>query len=154
MISRKPKVSGPVAFEVPGPMDTVAATDGQPWARLLTDDEDPARVIAELATRIQLTLKSWTGTTAKVLFDNASKTVTVESSVPTPEGRSVFRASIKLCVDSLTNEKEGRRLSVVPRVIAETLIWKEGVAWIAHRSENQFADYLQQIEKRLDDISL
>jgi hypothetical protein len=151
---RNDAASEPAAFGSLEPTDTAAATDGQPWEKLLAEGEEPARVIAGLARRIRADLKSWTGGTATILFDNGSKTVTLESRAPAPEGTAVFRASITLCVDSLTTENAGRRLSVLPRVIAQTLIWKDGVAWIAHGSENQFADYLQQIQQRLIDISL
>jgi hypothetical protein len=143
-----------VAFGSLEPTDTALTIDGQPWEKLLAEGEEPARVIAGLARRIRADLKSWSGATATILFDNGSKTITLESRAPAPEGTSVFRASITLCVDSLTTENEGRRLSIVPRVIAQTLIWKDRVAWIAHGSENQFANYLQQLQDRLADISL
>jgi hypothetical protein len=136
------------------PTDTAATLDGTPWERLLEDGEDSARVINALLQGIRAELKSWTGATANILVDHKAKTITMESRSPAPEGTVVFRASITLCIDGLTTESEGRRLSVVPRIVAGTLLWKDGVAWIVHGAEAQFAGYLEQIQDRLGGLSL
>jgi hypothetical protein len=136
------------------PTDTAGTLDGTPWERLLEDSEDPARVINALLQGIRADLKSWTGATANILVDQKAKTITMESRSPAPEGTMVFRASITLCVDSLTTESEGRRLSVLPRIVAGTLLWKDGVAWIAYGAEAQFAGYLEQIQDRLGGLAL
>jgi hypothetical protein len=144
----------PSALDFMEPTDTAATLDGIPWGRLLEDGEDPTRVINALLQGIRADLKSWTGQTANILVDHAAKTITMESRSPAPEGTVVFRASITLCIDGLTTESEGRRLSVLPRIVAGTLLWKDGVAWIVHGAEAQFAGYLEQIQERLGGLSL
>ncbi len=66
----------------------------------------------------------------------------------------VFRASITLCVKALTTTREGRRISVLPRLVAGTILWKDGVPWIARGAEGQFAGYIQHIQDRLCGLSL
>ena len=143
-----------LTLAAPDSTDTAAALDGMSWDKLLGDGEEPERLIDALLQTIQADLKSWTGATAKILVDHAAKTVTVESRSPAPDGTVVFRTSITLCVYALKTESEGRRLSVLPRIVAGTLLYKGAVPWIVEGGEAQFAGYLQQIQDRLEGLSL
>jgi hypothetical protein len=144
----------PSHFGGPDPMDTAAALDGIPWVRYLEDGEEPAPLIDALLQKIHADLRGWTGGTAKIFFDHMGKKITVESRAPAPEGTVVFRAAITLCIQPLAPRGEGRHLSVVPRIVAGTLLWKDGLAWIAKGAEEQFGDYLQQIQDRLNALTL